>query len=146
MISKLLVSLRSENEIYKRILNIAENQLSALDGSDVEGFISLMSERAELIDRLSQIDEDIRDLKANWNKLRSKFPSELSKQVVSLIKEQKKLISSILSLDQRAEDRLVKMMSALRRAGVGLTDIARAGEAYIKGEIKSNSRFLDRRG
>ncbi len=146
MISKLLASLRSENEIYERILSIAEDQLSALDRSDVEGFMSLMSERAELIDRLSQIDEDIKDLKASWNKLRSKLPSELSERVVSLIKDQEKLINSILSLDRRAEDRLMKMMSVLRKTGAGLTDIARAGEAYIKGEIRSNSRFLDKRG
>jgi len=146
VISKLLASLRSENEIYERILSIAEDQLSALDRSDVEGFMSLMSERAELIDRLSQIDEDIKDLKASWNKLRSKLPSELSERVVSLIKDQEKLINSILSLDRRAEDRLMKMMSVLRKTGAGLTDIARAGEAYIKGEIRSNSRFLDKRG
>jgi transposase len=146
MIHRLLEALRLENEIYEQILLVAQDQFSALARSDLEAFLDLMDKRAELIDRFTAIDGEIKDLKSKWHEIRRKSPPELTEQAVSLIRDQERLVRSILDLDKKSEGRLFKMVTALKKTRAGLADIAKAGRAYIENGVSSGGRFFDKKG
>ena len=139
MKTDLIEWLKENLELYDRLYDAADEQLTRLKENDTKGFRSAAGKRASIQRRISQLDDNI-------DGAFKKHPSLISLSEVRDSKaEIEKILQGVIEIDLEAANLAVKMRD---EAAVELNRLKK-GRDGVKGyarHSKSCPRFIDRKG
>lgn len=140
---ELIELLTQQRLLYRQLSELAQKQTSLVDGSNPEMLLRVLAARQRIIDRLSNIDRQLRPIREEWQQIASTLPPDQREQVQNLVEEVKNILGDILVRDKKD----TQVLSGQQQKVAGQIKSAAAGkrvhQAYGQQNAPGQSRFLD---
>ena len=92
---ELLYLLRQQRYLYHQLKILAEKQRQLPTINSPELFLEVISGRRKLVEKLHNLNDKLRPIKANWQKLSSQIGPEHKTQVYEIANQTRDIISQI---------------------------------------------------
>ena len=131
---QLLDLLGRQHEIYRELRRLARTQRDLIAAEDPTGLLNLLSERQRLIDQLSEINQRLEPLRADWKRVEAMLTGEQRRRASELVEQVGRLFAEILQADEADS----KLLSA-RKAAAGQQLRATAATAQAQAAYRRNA-------
>ena len=113
LVPTLVRALSGQRSLYQQILALAKQQSQYVATGETEALMSVLAARSRLIEQVVPLDRELAPYKGRWQEVLDGLPSADRKVVGGLLQEVQKLLSDILTLDERDKESLVKQKSVI---------------------------------
>jgi len=96
---KLIDGLKEELLIYDKILELTVAEKEAFSKSESERFMAILTERLDLMNKISECENKLKPLREEWMAGRENLPDEHNKTVVDLVTKIKEKMDKILEIE-----------------------------------------------
>lgn len=96
--TELLFLLRQQHCLYHQLKILTDRQQQLVGTDSPELLLEVISGRRKLLEKLHELDDKLRPVKANWPKLSSQIGSEQAVQVSKLANQVQEIIGQILAI------------------------------------------------
>ena len=93
--AELLFLLRQQRYLYHQLKILAQRQRELAGTSSPELLLDAVSGRHKLVEKLRELDEKLRPIKANWDKLRSRIGAEHTLKAQQTANQIRQIINEI---------------------------------------------------
>ncbi|MBN1522237.1 MAG: hypothetical protein JW928_06860 [Candidatus Aureabacteria bacterium] len=101
----LLKGLESQCELYRSLKDVMVRELDALASENQNSLVSLLKEKLEIMKKLEDEDQLMKDAKKEWKSLVEKDSLEFQK-IQTLLKEMESLLKDILETEEKTSQML----------------------------------------
>ena len=129
---------------YKKLKELAQRQRLLISRGQSEALLEILSERQRLVNGLSEINQSMAPLRADWDAIKEQMTDKQRSDAESLVQQVAESLQEILASDEadsRAlndrRDQVGKSIASLRTKGM-------AASAY--GQPDGGNRYLDQDG
>jgi len=95
---ELLFLLRQQRYLYHQLKNLTDRQRQLAGTNSPELLLEVISGRRKLIEKLRELDDKLRPIKANWQKLSSQIGPEYKTQAEKIVNQVQEIIGQILAV------------------------------------------------
>jgi len=144
---ELITLLESQQKIYAQLNELSQKQSELVTAGDAEPLLSLLGQRQQLIDQLTQINGRIDPYKKDWPALWPQLDRGVQARIQQLINQVQKLLDQIVEQDEK--DRVA--LSSQRQQLASDIQKVRQGSAVNRAygrpaEGPDNNRYTDYEG
>lgn len=104
VLERLEQGLDRQEEAYTRMLELSKKQKRILEREEFEKLGGLVREKNNIMDTLSEIEEEIKPILNRWNKLQTCFAEETVERIRDRVREVRSLLKEILELEEHLEE------------------------------------------
>jgi hypothetical protein len=104
--AEVLALLKEQCDLCRQISSFAQTQRSLITGDEPERLLALMAQRQTVLDRLTQVGQQLKPIQRNWMTFRGELPAAQAREADDLIREVNRLLAGILQMDE-ADARLL---------------------------------------
>lgn len=140
---RLLTLLRKQNDLYRRLRNLAERQRSLVAEDDIQPLLSLLGERQQVVDGLVLVNHDLAPYRNGWLERYGALNEPTRQQVAALLEEANNSLSLILQNDQRDTATLSAKRMAVAEQLVTADSAGRASAAYSAAAMNPRVSITD---
>ena len=95
--AELLFLLRQQRYLYHQLKMLTERQQQLAETNSPELLLGVITGRRKLIEKLQELDNKLRPIKANWEKFSSQIGSEYKVQAEKIVNQVQEIIEEILT-------------------------------------------------
>ena len=96
--AELLFLLRQQRYLYHQLKNLTDRQRQLAGINSPELLLEVISGRRKLIEKLRELDDKLRPIKANWQKLSSQIEPEYKAQAEEIVSQVQEIVGQILAV------------------------------------------------
>ena len=144
--SSLIDLLSQQRDLYGQLQALTERQTTFIEDGQTEKLLSVLAERQGLVDRLSEINEQLTPFRQSWDRICDSLTEGDRQKLRGLLEDLETRVADILERDRKAQ---MQLHAAQEAIDVQLAKVSRTGQAmhaYHGGTSGSESRFTDHQG
>lgn len=141
--SRLIQLLTQQQLLYRQLQQLARQQRGLVDGSDPEMLLKLLADRQRLIDRLSDVDQELQPLRVDWQAMAQTLPAEQRAQAQNLVESVKEILADIIARDKQDTEVLAGRRNEVAGQIATASQGKRMNQAYAPVAVGSTSRYFD---
>lgn len=137
---QILDLLQEQRTLYHELKGLVEHQRALISGNEPERLLAVLGQRQKLIDRLTQLSQQMKPYQQNWQDIRRQMSPNVGKQVDALVDEVNASLSAILEKDRSDADMLATRKNATASAMKKVHASRQAGAAYAAASQNDEAR------
>lgn len=127
---RVLALLRQQRDRYQDLKGLASRQRILVTSGEPERLLGVLTERRKHVDRLGELDNEVRRLSRRWPDLYRAMDPGQRRDADGLIEEVRRTLQEILASDEEDARLLSARMAGVRQQSDGLAESRRAYAAY----------------
>jgi hypothetical protein len=139
---ELIALLEQQRELYQRLQALTAQQRTAVGGEDATELLGLLGRRQEVLSALAALDERVRPIRRDWDRLRETLPAGVRARAAQVFQETRDLLAGIIESDQEVSDQLQARKTRTAQAISHLGQAERAHAAY-GAAARTGSQYFD---
>ena len=141
--SELIHLLTQQRLLYSQLQELALKQRNLVDGSNPEMLLRVLAGRQRLIDRLTEINRQLKPIRDDWQKIAQSLPPTQRAQAQKLVANVQEILREIITRDKQDSETMQsqhqKITAEIRNTSTGKL----MNNAYRQNQPAPKSRFFD---
>ena len=141
--SELIHLLSQQRLLYLQLQELASKQHALVDGSNPEMLLRVLAGRQRLIDRLTEINRQLKPIRDDWQQIAQTLPPAQRTQAQELVQNVQEILGEIIARDEQdsatMRDQQSKVATDIRNTSSG----KRMNQAYGRQTEISQSHYFD---
>lgn len=139
-----LKGLRRQQEKYRELAGVAEEQKRVLAGGDIDALMGVVDRKRVLMAEIEVLEKDLAPMKGRWAEVRGELDAPTLREVEAAVDETKRLLQDLVRLEDEARSALEQQRLSTAEQLKDLMKKKKAQGAYGGGSAGApNPRFLD---
>lgn len=127
---QVLALLEHQRDEYRMLKSLADRQRVLVKSSEPERLLSILAERRRHVERLTDINEQVKQLRLRWSGIYATMAEAQRREADGLIREVQTTLADILAGDEQDAKLLSARMAGARLESAALAESKRAYAAY----------------
>lgn len=144
-VAKFLDALRRQQEKYRLMVGVAEEQKRFLEASDVDGLMTLVERKRALMADIDAFEKELAEGKAKWPELRSELDPATLQEVEGAVGETRRLLETLVRLEEEGRLIMERQRDSTAEELKGLMTKKKARGAYGAPGGGGDARFYDKK-
>ncbi|MCF6227286.1 MAG: flagellar protein FlgN [Planctomycetes bacterium] len=132
-----------QHDIYSRMLELTEKQLSELEDLDsAESITLMMTQKQPLVLELEHVENQLAERKLQWQKVRETLPPNIAEFAQNKLADMQKTLRKLIDIETDASEIVQQGLAAGRQKLGAMSRKNLASRAYGQ-PAKPNPKFVD---
>jgi hypothetical protein len=139
-----MIGLLTQQELlYRQLHQMAHRQTELVDGSRPELLLKVLAGRQRLIDRLTELNQQLEPLRARWTQIAGVLTEPQRQETQRLVGSVRQILSQILDRDEKDSQTLSRQKEGIAGEIRTASQGRRMNQAYAQQARPVQNRFLD---
>lgn len=139
-----LEGLRRQQEKYRELAGVAEEQKRVLAGGDIDALMGVVDRKRAIMGEIETLEKELAPLKGRWAEVRGEIDAATLREVEAAVEETKRILQDLVRLEDEARSALEQQRLSTAEQLKDLMKKKKAQGAYGGGTGGTpNPRFLD---
>ncbi len=125
-----LATLARQRDEYRALHGLAQQQRALVTSNEPESLLSVLAERQKHVDRLTELNGEVKRLSRDWPDLYGAMSERQRDQAETMLREVRACLAEIIAGDEEDARLLSARMAGVRDQSAALAESRRAYAAY----------------
>lgn len=140
----ILAMLEEEAGLCRTLSDLRSRQRKMIDAGDAEGLLDILGRKQQAIDRVGRIEEQLRDLKAGWDRRKHEFAAAERVAIGDAFREIRELLGELVAHENDDAEALAGRTRQAQDQVEQFDQKRRLRTAYGPSAAAAESRYVDR--